>query len=207
MVINMRRMKKPIALILAASMIVCCVCVGLNTLKKQIFPKGYAEYVEKYCEMYDVDPNLVYSVIHTESGFDSSAVSHLGACGLMQLMPDTAEWIAHKLKTEQYSFERMLDPGSNIQFGCWYLNYLSKLFRGDPVCVACAYHAGQGEITSWLSDPAISEDGKTLQLDRLPQGPTRQYAERVTRDYGIYQEKYFSSSVADPDDSAALDSL
>ncbi len=171
------------------------------------YPLLYEDLIAKHADTYNLQPAFVAAIIFNESSFRPEVESDAGARGLMQLMPDTAEWIAHKLKTEQYSFERMLDPGSNIQFGCWYLNYLSKLFRGDPICVACAYHAGQGEITSWLSDPAISEDGKTLQLDRLPQGPTRQYAERVTHDYGIYQEKYFSSSVADPDDSAALDSL
>ena len=44
------------------------------------------------------------------------------------------------------------------------ISYLCKLFQGDPVCVACAYHAGQGEIASWLSDPEISDDGKTAVL-------------------------------------------
>ena len=82
----------------------------------------------------------------------------------MQLMPDTAEWIAHKLKLDHYAFVQLYDPETNIRFGCWYLNYLSSLFHSDPFCVICAYHAGQGQVSSWLSNPVYSSDGV-----RLPQ--------------------------------------
>ena len=110
----------------------------------------------------------------------------------MQLMPETAEWIAGKLHVSGFAFERMYDPESNIRFGCWYLNYLSRLFLGDPVAVTAAYHAGQGQVKVWLSDPNLSENGYTLSISSLPDGPTKKYAGRVTRDYGIYKEKYFS---------------
>ncbi len=169
------------------------------------YPLMYREYIDQYAAEYNLKPAFVAAIIRNESSFRIRAESAVGARGLMQLMPDTAEWIAHKLKIEGYAFERMFDPESNIRFGCWYLRYLSRLFRGDPVCVACAYHAGQGEIASWLSS-GYSDDGPTLQLDRLPEGPTRQYAERVTRDYGIYEKKYYTpesmDSGSDPDAAA-----
>ena len=91
------------------------------------------------------------------------------------------------------------DPKTNITFGCWYLNYLSKMFRGDPVCVISAYHAGQGQVQTWLSNREISPDGITIPLNNLPDGPTKKYAEKVTRDYGIYQEKHYSPASADSD--------
>ena len=152
----------------------------------------YRDLIEKYAAEYNLAPAFVASVIRNESSFQPEAESGVGARGLMQLMPDTAEWIAGKLKVEGYAFERMKDPESNIRFGCWYLNYLSKLYLGDPVSVTAAYHAGQGQVKVWLSDPSVSENGYSLPLASLPEGPTKKYAERVTRDYGIYQEKYFS---------------
>jgi len=166
----------------------------------QQYPLLYREWIECYADEFNLSPAFVSAIIRNESSFQSRAESGVGARGLMQLMPDTAEWIAHKLGVEGYAFDRMYDPESNIRFGCWYLNYLSKLFLGDPVCVAAAYHAGQGQLKVWLSDPNLSADGYTMPLVNLPEGPTKNYAGRVTRDYGIYQEKYFSSS--EPDISA-----
>ena len=160
------------------------------------YPMAYREMIEKSAEEYQLQPAFVTAIIRNESSFRPRAESSVGARGLMQLMPDTAEWIAQKTKTNGYAFERMYDPETNIRFGCWYLNYLSRLFSGDPVCVACAYHAGQGTVTSWLSDSRYSSDGVHLTLENLPEGPTRQYAERVTRDYGIYQKKVFSAETS-----------
>jgi len=164
------------------------------------YPLEYRDIIERVAAEYNLSPSLVASVIRNESSFRPKVESSVGARGLMQLMPDTAEWIAHKLKVDQYSFEQLYDPETNIRFGCWYLNYLSSLFHSDPLCVVCAYHAGQGEISSWLSNPVYSSDGMTLMPDKLPDGPTKTYAGRVIRDYGIYRAKYFT-----PDSSASSD--
>ena len=167
------------------------------------YPLEYREEIQRVSREYNLSPALIASVIRNESSFRPRVESSVGARGLMQVMPETAEWIAHKLKVDNYSFELLYDPETNIRFGCWYLNYLSTLFHGDPLCVVCAYHAGQGEISTWLSNPSISSDGLTLAVDRLPEGPTKTYAGRVTRDYGIYQAKYFSPVLPDPADPAA----
>ena len=161
------------------------------------YPLLYRDLIERYAAEYNLAPAFVAAVIKNESSFQPVVESEVGARGLMQLMPDTAEWIARKLGVKGYAFERMKDPGSNIQFGCWYLNYLSKLFLGDPVCVSAAYHAGQGQVKVWLSDPQLSEDGYTMPLENLPEGRTKIYVGRVTRDYGIYQDKYFAPAVLD----------
>ena len=170
------------------------------------YPLSYSDLILRTSSEYNLSPALVASIIRNESSFRPMAESSVGARGLMQLMPKTAEWIAHKLRLDsEYRFDQMYDPATNIRYGCWYLDYLSTLFRGDPLCVVCAYHAGQGEVSSWLSNPLYSTDGKTLKLDSLPDGPTKTYAGRVTRDYGIYLAKYFrpaASDAAGPDPAA-----
>jgi dephospho-CoA kinase len=168
----------------------------------QQYPLEYRDEIQRISGEYNLSPALIASVIRNESSFRPAAESSVGARGLMQVMPETAEWIAHKLKVDNYSLEQLYNPETNIRFGCWYLNYLSTLFHGDPLCVVCAYHAGQGEISSWLTNPSISSDGLTMKIDRLPEGPTKTYAGRVTRDYGIYQAKYFSPVLPDPADPA-----
>ena len=163
------------------------------------YPLAYRDLIEQYAAEYNLSPAYVSAIIRNESTFQPRAESGVGARGLMQLMPDTAEWIAGKLKVSGYAFERMYDPESNIRFGCWYLNYLSRLFLGDPVSVTAAYHAGQGQVKTWLSDPFLSEDGYSMPLASLPDGPTKSYTGRVIRDYGIYLEKYFSPDIFPPD--------
>ena len=162
----------------------------------------YREEILRVSREFNLSPALIAAVIRNESSFRPEVESSVGARGLMQVMPETAEWIAHKLKIDDYSFTLLYDPETNIRFGCWYLNYLSTLFHGDPLCVVCAYHAGQGEISTWLSNPSISSDGLTMTVERLPDGPTKTYAGRVTRDYGIYQAKYFAPVLADSADPA-----
>ena len=154
-------------------------------------PIYYKDLIERYAAEYNLRPAFVCAIVMNESSFRSDAMSSAGARGLMQLMPDTAEWIAGKLDVEGYHFDRMYDPESNIRFGCWYLNYLSKLFRGDPILIACAYHAGQSNVTAWLSNSSYSSDGLTISLDRIPMDDSKTYAGRVTEDYGIYDALYF----------------
>ena len=158
------------------------------------YPLMYEASILRISAEYNLSPSLIAAVIMNESSFRPTAESAVGARGLMQVMPDTAEWIAHKLRLEDYRIDQLDDPDTNIRFGCWYLNYLSTLFNGDPLCVVCAYHAGQGEISSWLSNPLYSTDGVTLNQDKLPDGPTKIYAGRVIRDYGIYKAKYFDQA-------------
>ena len=169
------------------------------------YPLMYRKLIEDTSAQYNLSPSLIAAVIMNESSFRPDAESAVGARGLMQLMPDTAEWIAHKLRVDDYQPDQLTVPETNVRFGCWYLNYLCSLFDGDPLCVVCAYHAGQGEISSWLSNPLYSSDGQTLNMGSLPDGPTKQYAGRVIRDYGIYQAKYFNQDdLTVSDDSAAV---
>ena len=171
------------------------------------YPLMYEDLIRTISAEYNLSPSLIAAVIMNESSFRPTVESAVGARGLMQVMPDTAEWIAHKLRMDNFKPVQLDDPATNIRFGCWYLNYLSALFNGDPLCVVCAYHAGQGEIASWLANPLYSSDGKTLNPDSLPEGPTKIYAGRVTKDYGIYKAKYFDQAdlIPSPGGSVAAD--
>ena len=170
---------------------------GSDTVMNTAYPRKYDEYVTYYAGKYQIDPYILYSIIRTESNFNPQAESNVGARGLMQLMPDTAEWIAGKIGDSNYSFDHLYDAETNIRYGCWYLNYLSKLFRGDAVLVSSAYHAGQTTVTRWLSDKGISSDGVTIPVDKLPDGPTKQYAGRVTTSYGIYEALLYPNESAE----------
>ena len=169
----------------------------------------WQDEIEAYAAQYNLQPAFVAAIIRHESSFRTNAESSVGARGLMQMMPDTAEWIAGKLDDDSYTFDSMWDGETNIRYGCWYLGYLSRLFHGDAQLVSAAYHAGQTTVTQWLSDPNKSADGVSLDVDRLSDGPTKQYIGRVTQTYGIYQsllypDQAFDAQGAVPADGSAV---
>ena len=161
------------------------------------FRVTWQDDIERYAAMYNLDPAFVTAIIRNESSFCTNATSSVGARGLMQMMPDTAEWIAGKLG-EPFDFDRIYEAETSIRYGCWYLNFLSELFQGDTVLVTAAYHAGQGEVLGWLGDRSISPDGVSVPIANIPISNTKTYAGRVTQAYGIYKTLLYS-----PDPSAA----
>ncbi len=154
---------------------------------KQSYPLQYEDLIVQFAGEYGLDPYLVAAIIHTESGFDPDAVSRVGAIGLMQVMPDTGEWIAGKLGLEDFDSSLLHDPSLNIRMGCWYLNYLKGLFDQDITLVAAAYNAGQNRVKGWLKDDAYSKNGS---LTNIPYAETEQYVKKVTRAYEKYKELY-----------------
>ena len=157
--------------------------------------------IVQYSLAQKLDPALVSAIILCESSFNPKAESYLGARGLMQLMEDTAGWIAHKLDEDDasYTFDRLYDAETNIRFGTWYLGYLSRRFDGDATKIVCAYHAGQGNVDAWLKNPKYSRDGVTL--DTIPTDDTSRYANRVLRARDVYRKYYFPLATPVPADA------
>lgn len=152
------------------------------------YPVAYTELIGQYAEQYELDPYLVQSVMRCESSNDPTAVSGAGAVGLMQIMPDTGEWIAHKLDLDDtYSEEQLYDPATNIEFGCWYLHFLSGRFDGERMLMIAAYNAGHGSVEGWLEDPRFATDGV---LNVIPFEDTARYYEKVAAAYENYTTLY-----------------
>ena len=95
-------------------------------MRKFVYPLQYDYLVRQYAYEDKVDPALVASVILVESKFDERAASQPGAHGLMQVMPDTAQWIADEMGMTDYTPEKLNDVRTNIRLGTWYLAYLLK---------------------------------------------------------------------------------
>ncbi len=149
------------------------------------YPLEYEDLIRQSAAQYGLDPARVAAVIYCESSFRPQVVSSAGAVGLMQIMPETGEWIAQKLD-EPYDPRNLLDPATNIRYGCWYLNYLEQRFDGDLTKVTAAYHAGGGQVDRWLEDPANSPDGTTL--ENIPSQVTGAYVEKVAQVLEHYKE-------------------
>ena len=151
----------------------------------------YKDWIDREAAKNNLNPAFVAAIIFNESTFRPGVESSVGARGLMQIMVDTSGDIAEDLGYENYSPDMLYDPETNIIFGCYYLGQLSQRFRGDPVCVAAAYHAGAQQVQNWLNTSRYSADGQTLILANMNDGPTTQYAARVSRDFAIYRQLYY----------------
>ena len=173
-------------------------------------PENYAPLVEKYAAEYNLQPAYVAAIIQNESSWRPQVSSGVGALGLMQLMKGTAKEINDILDVQGYVFETaMTDPETNIRFGCYYLNKLSRHYDGDPILTTCAYHAGRANVDTWLLNPAYSADGKTLSIESIPMDDTKTYVGRVIRDYAIYDALYYrnvndAETAIDPPDDLSV---
>ena len=162
-------------------------------LAEHPLPEQYLKAIEEAARENNVKPAFLAAIILCESSYRKDAESSVGARGLMQVMSETATWIAGKLDEESsYNFQMMYDPLANIRYGSWYIGFLSKMFAGDPVLVASAYHAGQNKVSEWLMNPDYSLDGQTIHINDMADGPTKQYAQRVVSAYAIYERLYFT---------------
>jgi len=171
-------MKKKIFLIFSISLVILFLfSLVVNFV---VFPKKYKNYVIAYSNEFNLDKALVYSVIKVESDFNPKAVSKSGALGLMQILPNTAKWIANELG-ENYSKELMFKPQKNILFGCFYLRYLFDKFEKMDV-VICAYNAGEGKVFDWL------ENGELVR-EKIDYDETRNYLTKVENFYNVYSNK------------------
>ena len=160
--------------------------VGQDLFLRLQFPARYSEYVERYAEEMNVNPNLVYAIIKNESNFRRNAQSPVGAMGLMQLMEPTAYDVAHKHGVmSEFTIDDIFEPSVNIRLGTWYFaNLYHNVFDGNLVNALAAYNAGQGNVNEWLRNPDWVEDGT---LVYIPFGETRRYVERVLNALEVYE--------------------
>ena len=148
----------------------------------------YREWIEKYALENGIEPAYAAAIILRESSYDPRATSSVGARGLMQVMEDTFNYVRRNLG-ESTTFDDMYDPETNIRYGCWYLGNLSRAFDGDPIEMACAYHAGPNNVKLWIMNYAA--DQKNLRLEEIPMEDTRYYAGKVYDAYAIYFQHYY----------------
>lgn len=148
----------------------------------------YREWIEKYALENGIEPAYAAAIILRESSYDPRATSSVGARGLMQVMEDTFNYVRRNLG-ESTTFDDMYDPETNIRYGCWYLGNLSRTFDGDPIEMACAYHAGPNNVKLWIMNYAA--DQKNLRLEEIPMEDTRYYAGKVYDAYAIYFQHYY----------------
>lgn len=155
-----------------------CRFSGKIAAVKRLYP-----CVQRESERFGTEIALVFSVIDAESGYDKDAVSQKGAIGLMQLMPDTALYMADRLKTS-LSTADLHSEEINIALGTAYLAYLTSVL-GEKTLVIAAYNAGEGNVSNWLKEGIISENFPNVADIPFPE--TRRYTKKVLRLMRLYE--------------------
>lgn len=151
-----------------------------ETVRKAIYPLRYEDTIRQASRENGLEPAFVAGVIHAESRFRPDAESHQEAYGLMQMLPETAEFVQQRsgIKGD------FREPRTNIRLGTWYLGYLDERYEGDERLMLAAYNSGEGTVDAWISD-----DGFDIAED-IPFEETRQYVERSLEARQRYEELY-----------------
>lgn len=164
------------------------VYMNLDYIWKMLYPLKYEELVTKYATTYGNDPYLVTAIMYRESRFDPNALSPKGAIGLMQIMPDTAEWINQSVKLENFTTNDLYKPEVNIHLANWYIANLSKEFNGNLVLILAAYNAGRGNVHKWLDTRNWA--GEVHQIKDIPFPETQKFVNNVLTLYQRYLQLY-----------------
>ena len=179
------RLSRKIRAVLTFLSLGILVALSADQLVRWYYPVPFRETVVRYALTHDLDPLLVTAVMRVESNFDPLAVSIKGARGLMQIMPETAEWIADQVGMPEFDVEMLFEPEINVALGAWYLADLHRLFEGETVLALAAYNGGRANVMRWLRDSAWS--GKAEEISDIPFPETRSYVRKVLAMYAVYQ--------------------
>lgn len=136
--------------------------------------KQVEHLIAENAKAYSLSEELLQSVILVESKYSNEAVSSTGAVGIMQLMPDTAEWISEE---SGLPADNLKNPEQNIPLGAWYLEFLITKYDGNLVLALAAYNAGRGNVDEWMKinkwPPSYSR------IDGIPFPETREFVRSV----------------------------
>lgn len=160
-----------------------------RTTNKHNYSYRYAmphqSYVVSHSRNAGIDPAWAYGLMRQESRFVTHARSHVGAGGLMQIMPDTAKLIARQMG-ETYNPAALSDMNTNIRYGTFYLSMIQSQLSNSPVLATAGYNAGPNRARRWQPEAqTIAADQYT---ESIPLTETRDYVKHVMTNathYGV----------------------
>jgi soluble lytic murein transglycosylase len=142
----------------------------------QRFPMPLREIVVRRAGEIKLDPAYVYGLIRQESRFVMDARSHVGASGLMQVMPATAKWTAKKIGLTNFTPDQITDREVNVAIGTGYLKLVLDDFEGSMPMATAAYNAGPSRPRSWRNGPVLDA---AIWAENIPFLETRDYVKKV----------------------------
>jgi len=183
-----RRAAFGLALVTAA---VVALLLALPLAKRAVnalgLPLQYSSVIRQEASDKHLDPALVAAVIYAETKFDPRT-SSAGAVGLMQLMPETANFLAKRSGARTFTTADLATPQVNIAYGSYYLRYLLNEYHGNTVLALAAYNGGETNVDDWVR--LAHADGQRFRVGDIPFPETRAYVQRVLTARGEYRRTY-----------------
>jgi soluble lytic murein transglycosylase len=191
--VRRRRRRAAFGLVLVTGAVVALL-LALPLAKRAVnslgLPLQYSPVIRLQAAAKHLDPALVAAVIYAETKFDPRT-SSAGAVGLMQLMPETATFLAKRSGATTFTTADLGTPQVNIAYGSYYLRYLLDEYHGNTVLALAAYNGGETNVDNWVR--SAHEDGQRFRVGDIPFPETRAYVQRVLTARSEYRKTYPSA--------------
>jgi soluble lytic murein transglycosylase len=185
------RRRRTVLAVLAIGVTAVAVIVAAPLFRKAVneftLPLTNADVIRQQAAEKHLDPALIAGVIYAETKFDPRP-SSAGAEGLMQILPQTAEFLARRSGATTFRLSDLGTPQVNIAYGSYYLRFLLDHYGGSKMLALAAYNGGEANVDRWVADARRS--GATLTIDRIPFPETRAYVQKVLRAQHEYRHAY-----------------
>jgi soluble lytic murein transglycosylase len=158
-----------------------------HVVNELALPLSDASVIREQAAAKHLDPALIAAVIYAETKFEPRT-SSAGAEGLMQIEPETAEFLAKRSGGYRFTTSDLATPSVNVAYGSYYLRYLLDHYDGNEMLAVAAYNAGLANVDRWVAK-ARAEGGQ-LTVDRIPFSETRAYVRRVLEAQRSYRATY-----------------
>ena len=186
-----RRRRRLLAAVVGVLAVTVGVLLTMPLLRKTIneitLPLTNASVIRQQAAEKHLDPALIAGVIYAETKFDPRT-SATGALGLMQIMPQTAEFLARRSGATTFTVADLGTPQVNIAYGSYYLRYLLDEYHGNLTPALAAYNGGESNVNRWLAEARA--DGRKFAVSDIPFPETRAYVQRVLQARQEYRHKY-----------------
>jgi soluble lytic murein transglycosylase len=181
-------------LVLGTAAVTAIVIVLAAPLFKQAvnaltLPLNHQDIIREQAREKHLDPALIAAVIYAETKFDPRT-SPAGAEGYMQILPQTAEFLAHRSGATTFTTADLATPQVNIAYGTYYLRYLLDHYGGKVMLALAAYNGGMANVDQWVA--SARADGHALTVSEIPFPETRAYVLKVLDKQKAYRSTYSS---------------
>jgi peptidoglycan lytic transglycosylase len=176
-----------VAALLGATCAAVVTGLAPDAVREITLPLRHDDIIRQQAADKGLDPALIAAVIYEESRFRDQT-SHAGARGLMQITPDTADFIARHSGGYRFKQSDLATPQINIAYGSYYLRYLIDRYGGSETLAVAAYNAGLGNVDRWVERAGGASHFKSA--EHIPFPETRAYVQNVMDRRGEYRDNY-----------------